>query len=188
MAEVQIPDPFERQDQSFGRQGRHLGAVALETHSEGSDQESRYPDIEFELDLSGFADRPTIEVTPAARTRQILKIVNEAGTSQLNENFDFRLREEHLRRVNSYLSQRVNVQDEQHQRKYIIDNTGAVANVREKLAAINHPVEQVLSRAEVELKDTLTPGELKGLVIDVLSITHWNDLREEYNQQVSAKR
>lgn len=186
MAEIQHYDPSEHQSQTSEQEERQLGAAAL---SLASERHVRYPDLTIEIGTERFAENPVIETPLIAHTRRIVRIINETAADQLGENPDYHVREPHMSRITAYLAQTVTPKKgETRQRKEIVDHTSAVEAVRARLDQVNHPVQQVLAKAEIELKDTLTAFELKNLTLDVLKVTHWPELKAEYEKQVSARR
>lgn len=197
MTEASTYDPHEnlRPPQSSLQEGRPIGRTALKLAQNAADQHGNnpelngpYPDLTFDIDEELFTSNGVIEKPLISHTRQILRIVNDISSEQLGESLDYHIREPHQRRVVSFLAQTVVIGSTKPHRRDIVNHSDAVQVVRAQLKAVKHPVEQVLAKAEVKLKDVLSPQELKSLPLDVLKITHWSALREQYHKQISARR
>lgn len=166
--------------------------------SEQEPQAPKYPDLEFEIDEKAMLGHSAFEWTPEGRVRAVMGALRDSGAEELDPSRRWEnpaARERHLSRIKSYYSAKVSVRSNADKydkeasvevpRRELVDHADAVGHVLEGLSEENHPVFQVLTHVKDKFDEKMTSGEVMSLSLSVLQLTHWDELRDAYNSQVS---
>lgn len=155
---------------------------------------SKFPDYEFHLPEEKIAEReiggifdPVI-VTDKQRTEAVLRALEQSCGEHHEEFRGIQTRDKRISRASSYLGQTVTIVEGKKRRREAVDQAAAMKEVREELAEVNHPVEQILRQIEDDFKGKLTPDQIAKLAHNVLTVTQWKRLHAVYDRQVEARR
>lgn len=165
------------------------GGANPEDMEDNTDIVDKEPLYQFSIDPEKLVGKGALEITDQARTRTVLRTLAETCGEEYEELTEVHTRDRRQQRARNFLAQSVRVAaGTQAKKGEIVDQRAAIEEVRAGLRERQHPVDQILRYVETRFDEELSPGQLKTLERDVLTVTHWTELHAIYNKQIAARK
>lgn len=153
-----------------------------------SEVQNRFPDYDFEIPYEKIVKAPVVEMHTQDRVRTVLNVLDasEAPVDERIGSVNYRKRQ--FNAASNFMKKRFTYQGKDHTYHDLLDIEGTEKRLLESLAETNHPIFQVLSKVAEQYGEELGQREFGKIVHGVLTVTHWDTLKAEYEAQMETLR